>query len=519
MNRVPDPLIERTKRDLQEVYASATQTALPPEIKEAAGASPFTLAVIAAILGAIAWIIAEFSNYQEIKKNWSTYRCMPSVMPFAAFYGQNLGETMRFCTGEAVREHAPGVIDPIIAGINKATGVVEGVYDEVKEISGGITDLMTGFENFVVGFMNSFRLIGTRVRMTFVRMKSIFDRVYGVFLSFSFAAISAITFGQNMVCNPMVTFMGEITGVDTCCFAPNTMIRMEDGSSKEIHRVRIGDRLFSESEEPCLVTGVFQFDGKDVPMVTLNGVEVSGNHRLNQRGRWLPASAHPLAIPSPSLTSIICLNTSNHRIPVGDSTVFGSKELLWFTDYEETEDPVVVLTAKRLAECSLNVAEQSQNTDYSLGLDPRLHVVMEDGSWRLITDVRTGDHLKSATRDPCYVTGIAEEIVDSTVKIAGTEYLIGASQIIREDASVRWHLADAQPTPSTLRVSGWHRASTADWTVGPSDKKLRHLFVTGGEFTIAYKFYDVPFMWQVRDYSEAAITQIPYDAFMDSTIA
>jgi len=508
LNRVPDPLIERTKRDLQEVYASATQTALPPEMKEAAGASPFTLAVIAAILGAIAWIIAEFSNYQEIKKNWSTYRCMPSVMPFAAFYGQNLGETMRFCTGEAVREHAPGVIDPIIAGINKATGVVEGVYDEVKEISGGITDLMTGFENFVVGFMNSFRLIGTRVRMTFVRMKSIFDRVYGVFLSFSFAAISAITFGQNMVCNPMVTFMGEITGVDTCCFAPNTMIRMEDGSSKEIHRVRIGDRLFSESEEPCLVTGVFQFDGKDVPMVTLNGVEVSGNHRLNQRGRWLPASAHPLAIPSPSLTSIICLNTSNHRMPVGAftgdpslqiTTMFGSKELLWFTDYEETEDPVVVLTAKRLAEHSLDVAEPSQNTDYSLGLDPRLHVVMEDDSWRLITDVRPGDHLKSAT-NPCYVTGIAEEIVDSTIKIAGTEYLIGASQIIRSS-------------------SGSHRASTADWTVGPSDKKLRHLFVTGGEFTIAYKFYDVPFMWQVRDYSEAAISQVPYDAFMDSTVA
>lgn len=501
--RVPDPLLERTKRDLQEVYASATQTALPPEVKEAAGASPFTLAVIAAILSAIAWIIAELSNYLEIKKNWSTYRCMPSVMPFAAFYGQNLGETMRFCTGEAVREHAPGVIDPIIAGINKATGVVEGVYDEVKEISGGITDLMTGFENFVVGFMNSFRLIGTRVRMTFVRMKSLFDRVYGVFLSFSFAAISAITFGQNMVCNPMVTFMGEITGVDTCCFAPNTLVRMEDGGLKEIHRIRIGDRLFSESEEePCLVTGVFEFDGRDVPMVTLRGVEVSGNHRLKQRGRWLPASVHPLAAPSPSLTTIVCLNTSNHRIPIGacsdDSAVFCSKELLWFTDYEETEDPVVVLTAKRLAEQSLGVAPPSLSTDYSLGLDPRLHVVMEDGSWRLISDVRPGDRLKTAGNH-CYVTGVAEEIVDSTMKIAGTEYLIGASQLLWED--------------------GWHRASTADWTVGPSDKKLRHLFVTGGEFTIAYKFYDVPFMLRVRDYSEAAISQVPYDAFMDSTIA
>lgn len=498
VDAVPDPLIKRTSRDLQEVLAAATHSELPPEAKKVGEASPLALAVIAVVLSVIAWIIAELSNYMEIKKNWATYRCMPSVMPFAAFYGQNLGETMRFCTGEAVREHAPGVIDPIIAGINKATGVVEGVYDEVTEISGGITDLMKGFENFVVGFMNSFRLIGTRVRMTFVRMKSLFDRVYGVFLSFSFAAISAITFGQNMVCNPMVTFMGEITGVDTCCFAPNTMVRMADGSTKELHLVRIGDRLMGD-EDPCIVTGTFQFDGREVPMVFLkrasdvagDGVVVSGNHRMLDRGRWVRADSLPWATPCESLTTILCLNTSTNQIVLGDGSVF--------TDYEETEDPVVVRTAKRLAEWSLNggdLKEEKLNEgelDYSLGIDPALHVILEDGSWCPIRDVRLGDRLKEGAT----VTGIVEELVDATVKIGGTEYLVGAAQFVKQKEGTQWT-----------------RAAALDTTGGPS-KRLRHLFTSTGSFWIAYHFFEAPFVWQVRDYTEVSgpLLQIPYDAY------
>ena len=203
--------------------------------------SYLVLGLITGVLLAAAYVILLISNYYEIKQNWDTYRCMPSVAPFASFYGYNLSENMNFCISQSVKEHAPGVINPIYAGINQVTGVVDGVFDKVSSIESGVSSLLSGFQTFVVNFINSFNLIGTRVRMSLIRIKDIFARIYGLFIAFAYAGISAITFGENLVCNPLVVFLGTITGVDICCFAPDTQIAMADGSRQPIAAIRMGD--------------------------------------------------------------------------------------------------------------------------------------------------------------------------------------------------------------------------------------------------------------------------------------
>ena len=378
---------------------------------------------------------------------------------------------MSFCTSEAVREHASGVIDPIYQGINEVTGVVEGVFDRVGAISGGVGELLRGFEEFVSGFMNSFRLVGTRVRMTFVRMKALFDRVYGVFLAFSFAAISAITFGQNMVCNPLVTFMGEITGVDTCCFAPGTRIALGSGGTKPIEEIRIGDRLKAGGT----VTGLLQFDGDSVDMVDIRGVTVSGNHCLLHNGVLIPAGEHPAAtaVLKGAVPRIYCLNTTNNRIPVTSADA----RTLWFTDYEETSDSRVAAEAQQIVNRRLGVSEGPVD-GYCLGLDPLTPVILSDGGRRRLEDVMIGDVLTGG----CRVTGVVEELCESVTEVEGVR--MGTAQLFRG-------------------MGGWRRPGPVG-PVGPM--VLRHLIVEGHCFQAGG-------MW-VRDYVEASEAQIPYYTFI-----
>lgn len=485
---IPQPQMETAIRDLKGVYAvatGATGPALP-----VSPPSTFATILLALFLTVVAWIIAELSNYVEIQQNWATYRCSPSVMPFSRFYGHDLSETMRFCTSEAVREHAPGVIDPIYQGINKVTGVVEGVYDRVEDVAGGITDLLSGFEKFVVGFFNSFRLIGTRVRMTFIRMKGIFDRVYGVFLAFSFAAISAITFGQNMVCNPLVTFMGEITGVDTCCFAPDTPIRMADGTTKAIQHARIGDLLFGKIE----VSGLFEFDGTDVPMVNLQkDVCVSANHCVLLDGRWIQAGNHPSAKPSAiSYPRIYCLNVKKgNRFCV---------EGMWFTDYEETDTESVIAESKRIAEQMLNGHSYKADSHsiipgYTLGFDSNMKVAMEDGSWKPIDKIKIGDRLQDSDE----VMGVVVERVDAstTCCVPSSKHhrvRVGSSQMVWSGRE--W-----------IRVGNRLPIETSE----DGHLLLYHLFVRDN---IPFRVGCDNYSFIVRDYVEVSEAQQPFDNYL-----
>lgn len=526
MSGIDESLMRKTVSDLREVGASI-QSHGNPAVMDSFKDPPslFSLVMMFAGLSLVAYIIAEISNYMEIRRNWAHYRCMPSVTPFAKLYGHDFAETMNFCMSQAVREHAPGVIDPIYAEINKITGVVDGVYDKVSSTADGVTGLLSGLNKFIVGFMNSFRLVGVRVRMTFLQMKSIMDRIYGIFMAFAFAGISAITFGENLACNPLVVFMGEITGVDVCCFAPNTGIRMLDGTVRAIRHIRFGDVL----QGGAAVTAIYEFDGTHTKMVRIGGVHVSENHYVfdAEIGLMVHARDHVDAVPAESLNRIWCLATSTNRIPVATTTVAPTQPTLDCMDYEESSDPIVQAEAQRIAETVLNsqikdsrvlsffepdVQKLNPNShhakpqtqthkhttvvgSYSLGMSPFMNVLMRDGGWKSLINVRIGDVLHSG--------GVVYGVVREQVRRSDCVELVPNSGILMSKAQLVWS-AHGQ----------WRRigVGTVLGTNENTDSNiLLHLFVTNNEFVVGVPSTDLRI--RVRDYAEVSCDAIqePYD--------
>jgi len=442
--------------------------------------STFVLILISSALIVIMYIIAAISNYYEIQKNWSTYRCRPEVTPFAKFYGYDLNETMNFCIAESVKAHAPGVIDPIYQGVNAITGTVDGVYKQVVGIGAGIGSLLKGFNDFVLNFINSFRLLGTRVRMSVIRLKDIFGRIYGTFIAFAYAGISAITFGENLVCNPLVVFLGTISGVDVCCFAPETRIRMADGSAKQISAIVIGDRLAAGAT----VCSTYRFDGSQTAMVRINGVHVSTNHYLQGR----KTDKHPDAVPAEQLSRLWCLGTSNNLIPI--ITTMGDVN---YADYEESSDPAVISEAQRIAERALNAIQGPTVPDYSLGLDPTLLVLMKHGVWKPLQHINIGDVLVNGS----HVTGVIEEVCPQQCRTPGGHY-VSAAQLVHHEGR-------------------WVRAANI-WPTLELNSILYHLMTSLGDSITVGGDGEV---FNVRDYAEipSMDIQAPYDKKMNDAAA
>jgi len=479
--QLPDDLREAAALALNKIGAyigSAGDPAVMASFKEPPGLT--SLFYLSAALFLVLYIVAEIGNYYEITNNWSHYQCMPSIAPFSKFYGHDLKETMNFCVGQQVKEHAGGVIAPIYKGINEVQGVVDGVLQKVEAVEGGIMGLLKGFQDFVVNFVNSFRLLGTRVRMSFIRIKEIFQRVYGIFIAFAYAAISAITFGENLICNPLVTFVAGFAGVDICCFGRETRVHMADGSTQCIAAVRIGDRLANKAT----VTATFDFDGRTVEMISIQGVHVSSNHSLLIDGMWIPAGLAPSAVPVPSRDRIYCLSTSTNMIPV--QPIVGDGDLV-FTDYEESVDPVTVREAQAAAEIALCGRAGNPVNDYGLGLDPQLFVNSE-GKWCKLMDLRVGD-----TVDRGQVTGIVRELCQD-VRITPDGVMIAAAQLVRVKG--QWTRA------------GRVFATRTDPTI------LCQIFLSTND---AFLIRSRAEIWMVRDYQEwqGAETQEPYDRWLE----
>ena len=446
--------------------------------------STLTLVLISFAMAIVALIGAQISNYREIRRNWALYRCEPSIAPFSKFYGYDLAETMNFCMSEAVREHAGGVIDPIYQGINKVTGVVDGVYQQVQSVAGGVGSLLAGFRDFVVNFINSMRLIGTRIRMSFIRMKDIFGRVYGLFIAFAYAAISALTFGENLICNPLVVFLGTITGVDICCFAPGTPILMADGTTRRISRIRIGDQLAGGAE----VESLYLFSGEETKMCRIFGIHVSANHYVRYDGRMIQVGDHPDAVEAETLPRLWCLGTSTHTIPVANGVANG----VTFADYEESSEPAVIAEAQRIAEMELNKGLENPAgatvPDYGLGLDPSFQVYMADGSWKPITHVRIDDALMGGS----IVKGVISEMCETQAKTPGGGWVSAAQLILWEGV--------------------WRRAANL-WPTYNRETTLYHLMVTAN---LPFTIQNEGEVFVVRDYAEltSEAVQKPYDSAM-----
>jgi len=262
-----------------------------------------------------------------------------------------------------------------------------------------IATLAGGIVKTLQEFADRFKLLFSQIKLTFLKLQQLMRRLFGTFHSVIYMGLSAVQVGTNF----SETFIFKF--LDTFCFPPETLVKVNGKGAIPIKDVMLGDIL--ENNARVMSTYKFMADGQS--MVSINGVEVSTNHFVKYKKEFIEAKNHPDAVPIPSWVGgssrpLICLDTDKHTIPING---------LIFSDWDETNDVDSSLMSQN--EAILNntkIIEQPYLWDFQPALSPSTEILYKDGKKVVCENVQLGDELSKGR-----VVGVGKRLVYEWAKL------------------------------------------------------------------------------------------------------
>ena len=273
---------------------------------------------------------------QEIKDNWPKYKCNPMVMPFAESLGYDSRKNFTECIG--------GIMEALIG---KFLGPINSTLDMTNQVGGALvkdmSNIKMGFPklkgmNFKLGLdmKGAFSNIVIKVQKMMIKITDLVSKV-----GTTAGIIANITDGLSMAgisfdCGPNGDFIRFAAGGKkpsccknlSCCFHPNTIIKLNNGTYKKIKDITLNDTL----ENNIDVIATMKIKGNEklykIYSNTLNDyIYVTGSHHILENinndkynlDNYIFVNEFKHAVPTDiSNDTYYCLVTSNHNIPVGE---------------------------------------------------------------------------------------------------------------------------------------------------------------------------------------------------------
>jgi hypothetical protein len=355
-------------------------------------------------------IVAGFYAYgvahlNEIKQNWVQYRCNPIYMPIAGAVGSDVMSNFTHCTMQSVQSYAGFIMDPIF-----------NAFKDLQDMFGYILNSMQFIRQKIAGTSNAFLSIISSVfgkiqntlgitAQLFGRMRTIINRIIAVFVVMVHVATTGVSTGESINNGPVGT-VGRFL-----CFDPNTVI---DGQM--LKDIRLNDVLSSGER----IESILRFDGSGTPMVIIDGVTVSGNHKIKYNDEWIRCEDHPSAEKTDSLPIIMCLNTSTHTITIGNNV---------FKDYEETDD--VEEFYKDVAEYYNSVVNPLRFKYRQSGFNAaHTKILMSDGTTKDINRINIGEYVAEGGR---VIGNVIHKTVFPYFKVSDDLLVAGGTMMFLDD--------------------------------------------------------------------------------------
>ena len=339
--------------------------------------------ILLILLSAGLYFVLGMSDIKEIKENWSKHRCKANVMPFASVYGFDTQENFTYCMSNIMTNEAGPLLSPVFQILGTILGSISIIITTINSFRVQIATMMGGINTIFQNFTDRISQLNGKIKLSAARIKSLMLRLYGIFFAIIYMSIS----GVRALNNFSNTFLFKF--LDTFCFDPETPVEIQGRGIIAIRDVKIGDRFTANGTR---VTARFEFGADGQPMVRLGPTLVSTNHFVFHNGKKIRADEHPdalVALPWSGGTQnpLICLNTENHTIPIGQHL---------FMDYDESEeaDPV----SMKMIEEIVNAAKSSSTKihSYSNCMASTTELRTQTGV-KKVSDIQVGEKLATGT--------------------------------------------------------------------------------------------------------------------------
>jgi hypothetical protein len=369
----------------------------------------FIIIIIIIVFGGV-YLLSNVADIKHIKRNWSEYRCSPTIMPFASLFGYNTSENFNFCMGKTFQTHANSYFSSFGGILGDFTGLLHNIFGSISSLRNTVATLGGGINVIFQEFTERISTFFFNLRLSAIRIKMLFGRMYAILFSVMYMGLSGIT-GMSSFTN---TFLFSF--LDTFCFPGETLLDVKDKGKVSIKDIKIGDILLPSGSK---VNGLFKFYSKGQPMVKLDDIVVSTNHYVqykdNKTTKWIKAGKHPLAINAGKWMSddpLYCLNTDDNKISIGNYI---------FLDYDETPDAdnyTMTYIQSVLNGLKYDIITEKRNEnipEYCSCIPESIKIKLKSGEYKKASDIKIGDKLSLGGE----IIGLIKREVNSICKIDG----------------------------------------------------------------------------------------------------
>ena len=129
------------------------------------------------------------------------------------------------------------------------------------------------------------------------------------------------------------------------CFAPETLIQLENGKTAMIKNLKLGDTLINGS----VVEAVMRIKNYNDPYYKIGDIHVTGSHYVKYGTKYVQVKNLPTAERTEKIDDVVsCLVTNDHKIPVGG-------EMFW--DWEDNLIPIKTNRSKKICESKVECGQ------------------------------------------------------------------------------------------------------------------------------------------------------------------
>ena len=349
--------------------------------------------------------------------------------------------------------YATSNLNNIYSGVGSSLQSVRGMFSNMRtyigkvaeEIMGRVMNVMTPMLQIIITFVDTLEktigiltaglytslgtyyalkaFLGSIMYLLIVILITLAGIIVALWiLPFTWGAaitMTTIFISISVVLSVMIAFFSEVLHIRpdlnmpklpgkpklNVCFDKNTVLKMENGEEKVISEILVGDVLEKSGE----VTAVLKLDAKynrRAKMFRVNNVVVSGNHKINYFGLWIPVCNCPKRelLSDYDEPYLYCLNTTSKRIFVNG---------MEFSDWDEIFEEDVEVLKKFCKNLHLYNREEKDlrfiHEYFDHGFPSHAQIKMFNGKKKEMKDIEVGDILR------------CEEIVYGIVQVKDNE--------------------------------------------------------------------------------------------------
>lgn len=263
----------------------------------------------------------------SIKRDWPKYRCNPSIMPFASYFGHDPVENMTYCIQNMQTDYMGHLLEPVNYTMGLTQQLGGDLGDSIQHTRGFINDLRNSITTIVSSIFGVFLNAMLQFQKTIIKLKDIMGKVVGISTTFLFMTDGAIRTGNSV-------WKGPIGGtLRTVCFHPDTELDLINGEKKAIKDITIQDTLANNSRVDGVVvlSNLYQEPFYRIRShLTGRDILVTGSHYImdEEKNKFIYVRDSTLANKTEiSTRQLYCLITDDHLIKIGEHT---------FWDYEDS---------------------------------------------------------------------------------------------------------------------------------------------------------------------------------------